>query len=421
MDANQSWIGDVAILSEKLHREAWLNTFWAKYGGFADISRDDNGNPRYSASGKPIEILEDFVQEGRDNMMLPLVSDLTGSPVFGDSELEGTGEEMVLKWMMVFINQYRKAVMQRSGQMAEQRELLLKLYNEALPQLKKWFSKYMNQLIFQTFYEGASENLTKSTAYDGLGLYKRYHPNWYYASGTGSVALTALGTEKSTKTAANITTASAAVYAATSEMTMKTLRAMRIKAMDLLIPQIVDEDSFKFWGLLIHPQTGSALKSDSEYYNAVNSAYSREQLKHPMLNGAVGFVEGFAIFEDIAGIRMWDDANEALFGSDFATFIKPSALTTANYKNRNSIVFGNQAIGKGVAKKLHFTKEINDHENTIEIGGAIIEGYNRIEHFAEADAGKVSGDAFYTNTTGGIASGLAALNQSSMIVMTYDE
>ena len=75
-------------------------------------------------------------------------------------------------------------------------------------------------------------------------------------------------------------------------------------------------------------------------------------------------------------------------------------------------------MGHAVGKDLHFTKEIDDHENTVEIGGAVIHGFNRPDYFVEADAFEASGDAFRKDTTGGVASGLTAINQSSAILMT---
>ena len=87
----------------------------------------------------------------------------------------------------------------------------------------------------------------------------------------------------------------------------------------------------------------------------------------------------------------------------------------------NAIAFGKNAIGKGVARDLHFTNEVDDHENTIEIGGAVINGYQRNEYFAEGDATTGSGDAFYRdNATVADAAALAAENTSSLIFSTRD-
>ena len=163
METSQTWIANVAILNKLLAKESWFNTFWAKFSGNVDISNDDNGNPVYRPSGKPIEILSDYIAQGRDNMLIPFLSDLSGSPVFGDTVLKGTGEDQTMKWLRSFVNQYRKAVMKRSGQMSEQRQKLYKLYDQARPQMARWFTKWENQAIFQTFYYGVSPNLSEGT------------------------------------------------------------------------------------------------------------------------------------------------------------------------------------------------------------------------------------------------------------------
>ena len=65
-------------------------------------------------------------------------------------------------------------------------------------------------------------------------------------------------------------------------------------------------------------------------------------------------------------------------------------------------------------------REVDDHENVIEIGAGEIVGYNRADFAAEDDAGDGSGDLFYKNTTGGVASALTVTNQSSALLMTTD-
>ena len=60
MESSQSWIANVEILNSLLRKESWFNTFWAKFSGNVDISQDDNGNPVYTPSGNPIEVLNDY-------------------------------------------------------------------------------------------------------------------------------------------------------------------------------------------------------------------------------------------------------------------------------------------------------------------------------------------------------------------------
>ena len=424
METSQTWIANVEIINAQLAKESWYNTFWAKFSGNVDLSTDDNGNTVYKPSGQPINIMNQFIQEGRDNMLIPFLSDLTGSPVYGDTVLKGTGEDQSMKWLRTFVNQYRKAVMKKSGSMSEQRQKIYKLYEAAKPQLSRWFAKWENQAIFQTFYEGVSPNLSQGTNSDGLGLVRRYHPNWWVNDGG---ALTSIGTSGTTKTNAQLDAAigKTASDDATTDtgMTAAILHALRVKCMELRIPQMTTKSGHPFWCIVMHPASASALMQDSNYKSAVQAAYTGKMLDEPELIGAVGYFAGFAIYEDIVGIREWDEAGY-FFGATTSARLDPTAVTLAAGSDRiyNHIVFGKNAIGKGVARDLHFTNEVDDHENTIEIGGAVINGYQRNEYFAEGDATLGSGDAFYrANAAAADGAALAAENTSSLIFTTEDD
>ena len=423
MESSQSFIANVEILNSLLRKESWYNTFWAKFSGNVDISSDDNGNTVYTPSGNPMEILSDYVAQGRDNMLIPFLSDLTGSPVYGDTVLKGTGEDQSMKWLRAYCNQYRKAVMKKSGSMSEQRQKVFKLMDEARPQLAKWFTKWENQSIFQSFYEGVSPNLSIGTASDGLGLVRRYHPNWYINDGA---VLTAVGTEKSTKTNAELdaaigTTAAGAADADTA-MTAGLLRQLRVKCMSLKIPHMETVDGNQFYCIVMHPSQLASLQSDTDYKESQRYGFMGSGgAKMPEMTGMAGYYAGFCIFEDIVGIREWDEAGY-FFGSTVSSRFEDSAVTlhADNAKRvRNAIVFGKGAMGKAIAEDLHFTSEIDDHANTIELGGAVINGYNRAEYYVEGDALEVSGDAFYKgNSSSADAAALAAINTGSLIIAT---
>ena len=413
METSQTWIANVAILNKLLAKESWFNTFWAKFSGNVDISSDDNGNNVYRPSGNPIEMLSDFVAQGRDNMLIPFLKDLTGAPVYGDTVLKGTGEDQTMQWLRSYVNQYRKAVMKRSGQMSEQRQKLYKLYDEARPQLARWFTKWENQAVFQAFYEGVSPNLSTATGSDGLGIVKRYHPNWWYLSAADT--LTAVGTDGNLKSAGELDTAAAAADNP-FKMSAASLQNLRLKCMTKKIPQMSTAGGYPYWCLVMHPKQLLDLQQDTVYYGAQREAYSGKTLAMPEFSGAAGVYAGFMIYEDIVGIRAWDDAAGAknFFGTTMAT--RFAATAGDNY---NAIVFGKSAMGKGIAKDLHFTSEIDDHANTIEVGGAVINGYNRNEYYDEDDAKEESGDAFYKNQSSEtVAASLTATNQSSLILMT---
>ena len=427
MESSQSWIANVEILNSLLRKESWYNTFWAKFSGNVDISQDDNGNPVYTPSGNPIEVLNDYVAQGRDNMLIPFLSELSGSPVYGDTVLKGTGEDQAMKWLRAYCNQSRKAVMKKSGSMSEQRQKVFKLMDEARPQLARWFTKWENQAVFQSFYEGVSPNLSAGTASDGLGLARRYHPNWYVNDGG---VLTTIGSEKTLKTNAQLdaaigTTAATAPTCDTG-LTAAILRSLRTKCMALKIPQMETADGHRFWCLVVHPAQLAGLQADSDYKNAQRYGFMGSGgSKMPELHGMAGYYSGFAIYEDIVGVREWDEAGY-FFGSTVSSRFDASEVTlhsdAGGVRVYNAVVFGKNAVGKAVAEDLHFTSEVDDHANTVELGGAVINGYNRADFFAEADALEDSGDAFYKNQSAAHDSAaLSCVNQSSLIFSTTDE
>jgi hypothetical protein len=423
VEANQSFLANVAILEEKMAREAWYRSFWAGFAGIVKVSTetDENGNiiKNFTPSGMPIEILNSPLEVGRDNMLIPLLKSLTGEPVYGDGLVSGTGGEQGLYWLRAYVNAISKAVIKESGTMSTLRTKLYRLYEKAKPQLVDYFAKVENMNVFRTFYEGLSANLSAGENDDGLGLVTRYHPNWYYISSVTAPALTAVGTEKYFKTAANLDTAVSAL-STTGYWTKKALYAARVKAMELKIAPCLTKDNKAFWPLIMSPHSLNKLKADSTFVAEMNSAYTSKMREHPGLSGIVAFSEGFAIFEDLVGVRAWDTTNDNLFGTTFATATEPPS-STLTASNLNAIVFGRQAIVKGVASSLRFTQEESNHKKVVEIAGEVVNGYNRNDFVDNDDAGESSGDAFYKrNATATVSSALAAVNQSSMIIMSDD-
>jgi len=416
----QTAIENLAILEKRMQKESWYNTFWNKFSGDVQVLNDDNGQKDFKLSGKPIEILTQFIEEGRDNLLLPFLADLTGDPVYGDGVLKGTGESMANKWARVYINQTRKAVWKREGKMSEQRQKSLKMFEQAMPLLSRWFTKLWNQEVARAYYEGLSHNLSASKAAHGDGIYKRYHPNFYGATGVGSVGvLKVAGTEGQTPTAAELDTAVGLVAGLT--MTAKLLQAWRIKLLQLRIPQMIVQGGYKFYPILMHPSSIAKLMNDSTFLGAQRAAFTGKMLELPELSGAQYIYNEFAIFEDIASVRGWDDTTGGFFGDDESNPTSYEFNPTAIVDNTCSIVFSNSSMARGVASRLQFTEETDDHGNTEEIGGAVIDGFNRVEWAAEANVVETTGGLYYKDTTGGVASGIAVHNQSSAILMTDDE
>ncbi len=402
MEATHSHKLNVAILDKELQRETWYNTFWSRFAGFVDID-DDNGNVKKVPSGKPIEVLSEFIQEGRDNMLTPFLDDIDVTPVYGNTVLKGTGAEKTLKYLRTYVNQWRGAVQAKSGTMSNQRTKMYNLIEKSKPLLARWNSKNENAMVGQAFYEGASLNLTSGTADDGIGLVRRYHPNFYINDGA---ALTAAGTEYYTKTNAQLDTAATNCDTA---MTCDILMELRLKMLELKIPQIVTKNGFKFWAMVVHPKQMNDLLADTQFtqYNAGHPQNNTDGMS-PMLAGVLGYYAGFAFFEDIVAVRSWD-ATDLFAGGN--GWLEPHDAGT----DYCAITFGNSAIGKGIAEPLHFTSEVDDHGNVIEIGSAVVNGYNRADFATSANESTIFSSG---NASASDVASTELLNNSSLILMT---
>ena len=418
MLAEQDFIQNVAELNEDMHRESWYGTFFHAFVGDVTVINDPSGKPLPTPSGMPIERLTGFTEANSDNMLIPFEKDLIGPPVFGDIVAKGTGEDQDFRWLRSYVNQIRKVVKAQSGKMSDFRARKLRLIESAKPKLIKWWSKYINQDIYRAIYEGLGSNLSGSKDYDALGVYRRYHPNIYVNDGG---VLTVVGTEKAFTTAAQLDTG---VTAADTKFSVSIVRSLAVKCLQLKIEKIelkTGDKSYQFWAMIVHPNQLKSLKNDTDYEDAINSAFNAQKVDHPMLNGAVCEIEGFVLFSDIVGIRGWDDATGRFFGDDDTNPINSMFEPTTVVDNYCAIVFGNQAVGFGVVDSLSFGDEVDDFANVKEVAGIMIYGANRANFVTEALAKETSGGMFYKNTTGGVVADTACINDSSLILMTDEQ
>lgn len=421
MDASQTHKLNVAILSRKMAEEAWYNTYFSRLAGTMTINDANGMRTRVPAPNAVIQMMRDFVQEGRDNMLMPMELDLVAEGTYGDAWLKGTGEDLQLKYLQIYINQHRKAVNKLSGKMANQRLKIYNMMERAKPALVRWWAKTINQAIAQTIYEGVSPNLSAGTNDEGLGLVYRMHPNWYCAntSTTDKTPLKIGATAKKTKVASDFT--NYLTSALVGGMSGKTLMGLNeLITSELLIDKILTESGDPFWLMLVTPEAFTALKRDAEVYRTQDAAFNTHLMKHPALSGKqMIYFDGFAIIPDPIAVRRIKTASTNpsadLAGTD--GWMKPQAKAT--YTISNNIVLGANALGMGLADPLQFTEEKDDHGNVIEIGSNQIYGFNRCDFFSEADSG--SSYAFNKgNATKTISGAYDAVNQSSMIFSTEE-
>lgn len=423
MEATQTHKLNVEVLSIRLAKEAWNATFFANLAGFMKNKNTNRNDVHEPAPNVVIQVMRDFISQGRDHMIMPMIKPLTEPGVFGDSTLLGTGEDMALRYLRIYINQHRKAVNKLSGKMSDQRLASYNLMKQAMPGLIDWWAKTENQAIAQAIYEGMSPNLTNGTNVDGLGVSKRFHPNMYI-HGSASPAdgqITAVGTEYYTKTAAEIKTmiTNARCVKASANM----LEELRILcSSNLLIEPIVTAGGAPFWIMLVHPRTFKALRADSTIRSDNNAAYTSELAKHPALSGRnFLYYAGFCVVEETMAVRSIQSATDTPELDLAAGDLREGWLLPATQSSTSlygSIILGRNALGKGIASPIAYTEEITDHGNVIELGSNTIYGYNRAEYFESADEASVFTKANATATV--LTTAYKAKNQSSAIVFSED-
>lgn len=409
---------NLPILNAKLAKMAWYNTFWAKLAGFQEITRTNGIRQTNPATNVIVQGLRDFVEQGRDNMLMYMLLPISEPGVYGDSWLKGTGEQMNMKYSQVFINQWRKAATKMSGRMNYQRIKVLNLMEEVQPALSEWWSKTYNGAFFQTIYEGVSPNLSAGTKDNGLGMVRRAHPNQYYHSADG--VLTAVGTAKNTKTATELTTALASSPKKASAKMLAELRI--VLSTELLIEPIVHNGG-EFWLMLVAPDVLKQLKQDSTIISAQNSAFMGQLASFPAFQGRdFVYYDGICAVEERIGVR--NVPINTTFGSldtffgllyDKGYFLPPARFTDSSKAYAN-IVLGRDALAYGIAQDLEYTVEVDDHENVIEIGSQGIMGVNRLEYFNDSvmstvyARGNVNPAEYNVSTP--------VINQSSAIIYT---
>lgn len=419
MEVSQTHKLNLAILATEIAEEIWHKMSWGGVVGHTTVTKQKNGQKDYGTMGAtPISVVRDFVEEGRDNMLLPFLNRLTGSAVFGDTQVKGTGEEQSLRYTRTYINQWRKAALQMSGRMSNQRVKMYNLPEKVKRQLMTWVAEYINSLITQSFYKGVSENLYSGTVEDGLGLDVRYHPNTYVHK-TSDGTITAAGTEFYTKTAAEYL---AEAYTATSLVASAKMLAEFSTICRLnRFNQVTNEGGQDFWLLKVHPRVMKALMADSTINTTANAAYAQTLMKHPMIgNQQILYYMGFAITEDLLACRSMD-ANGKLastttdgIGRTVNPWIMPQAGNANGTYPCLLVGDGAMAMGMGGDQDLYITYEVDDHENVKEIAVGQISGVNRVEQFSSADEASVyvTGNASET-----VAPAKYAENTSSAILL----
>ena len=425
---DNDYLSNIAILAEQIQKEAWYDTHWAALAGFTNVARADKDlySPySYKISGKPIEILKNFSpQGGSDHILMPFGRRPTINPVFGNEIVKGTGNEASKYWLRAFVNVVRGAVKPKSGLLSEYRTNPLGFMKDAKPDLVEFWAQYYNQDIYRAFYEGIGLNLstgiyaadTDCDYEQGLGIKKRYHPNWVVYDADG--AIVDVGVAGKCKTTDQLDAAVGTIVGEDQPTVMdaKALKLLATKLKYKKIPKIITIGGKKYWKIIMHTKQLEDLENDTTYQNAVNTAYTGTKGDHPELNGLISTYRGFAIYEDLVGIRSWNVDNGHLFGTGAADTFQTSLIPVGvDENNYNAIVVGNSAIGLARPRGISFTQEVDDHEAIVELATTSIFGANRVDICTATLVDTVFARG---ETSADVVDATAMENTSSLVFMT---
>ena len=388
---------NIGILNARLRQQLKEEIFWSRFAGYTEVKMDSMGRKEYMPSGQPIEILNDFVNEGMDFMLVPMLLELTGAGIYGDKQLEGNEEAQDLYYNKVYINQVRNGI-RSGGKMSNQRVKTLNLLKAREPQLRRWLARVRDIQIAKTFYEGWSPHITATAANGGLYINsgaQRHHPN-FFTAGSSTVSQVTWNATDATYNSSIDAALDGLTDTSGDYLSIGVVEAMRVEVQKLNIKPMVTKDGYEFYPWVIHPNQGKQLRSDSDWKAAYQNAAKLMSKENPLFTGAMGEYAGFVFYERLLGVM------GATASADTVTYGATNPLSAVDTNPKKcSIIFGSGAIQTGVAAKPFVKRGYYDYEN---IDGVSI--------------GTICGDARgeYVDST---SSKTAIINQSSCIVATY--
>ena len=413
-----------ALLAKKMEMAAWVELpMWNDFIGFIgnedgrypkSVSLGSSETKRLKPTGKPIEVLTNFMHEGSATMDIPVLNPLTEKPIYGDKQLLGTEETRKITYKTATINQVRKGVKLRDGRMSEQYlkkpEVQRDLMTGAQADLSDFFRRWNGYQPYAAFHQRYAEHITAPVIDGGLGYTAQSHPNFFVAGYTGTATgqVTFSNTKATYET--NVSTALATLTDTTSDyFSTNTIEAAAFHASKLKIRRVkVSGVNEPVYCMVISPAQAVQLMRDSKWLTGQYYAAERGDQNRLFTGILIGVYRGVAIFVDQnnPGCKISGD-------TDY-----DAARGTVNYGNSNpysdpidasprklAILFGASAVVAGYASPLGFEQEVWDYKNKKTEGGQMIVGFERADIYDT--------DGYY-GTAGNFKE-----NTSSLVIATY--
>lgn len=368
-----------------------------------------------NATGKPLEILQDFQHMGGISMDIPIFYPLTGKGVSGQISLVNKGERPKLAVLQVAINQQRHAFLQQDNKMSRQilqsPGMVRQLMRRANDYLGDWFNRWLSYQPYLAFLEGASENLTKTAINGGLAVSKASHMNIYVA-GNGKVTFS---NTKATYEAA-VASALGGLTDTSSDWFGTTFLENLVYVAShshRIIPLKVN--GMNLYPVIISDAAAKQLQADDDWNDRYLNAAERSLAENPLFSGKIAGIYGGALViidETVPSAYVTGDgeysttratsgdASGVCYGTEDSSYDPDyMAIPVDTGARKPAILFGKSAQCVGVANDLSFEEEVSDFRQKIEIGADMIIGFQRSDILDKDNYFGISGDYRYENVS----------------------
>jgi len=306
----------------------------------------------------------EFVSEGRDSMIMPLMRRLKNEATIGDKQMLGSEETQKTETTEVRINVTKHAV-RSPGRASRQRSKKLKLFQQARPQLGQWYGLETDFEVYGALYEGVSRNVSAAKVDGGLGFTQDYtsHPNFYVLgidnanAPQGEVLFddTPATYETNVGTAVNDMIVAGAGAA----------NAFSLQALDRLIPFIENNEiepinvgNDRMYVALLHTNTWQqAAEADAQWWKLLETIGVRGD-ENPIFTGAKGIYKGQFIIHvspHVHGVTR--PSTTPVYG----TTTRHSVFDTKDIKA--NLILGRGAVNMAMGEELQFNEETIDYGN----------------------------------------------------------
>jgi len=335
-----------------------------------------------------IMMKREFVQQGRDSIVMGLMRRLRGAAIFGDKQQLGKEETQVTLDTEVRINVTKHAV-RSAGRASRQRGKRLQMFQKARPQLGQWFGLETDFETFAAIYEGVSRNVSTAKVDGGIGFSSTFtsHPNFVVVGIDNANAPLGLVLFNDTPATyeVNVGTAITDLIAAGLGSTT----AFDLQVLDRLIPVIEDLEiepinvgNDNFYAVVLHTNSWQqAAEAENQWWKLLENIGNRG-MENPIFEGSKGIYKGMFIIH----------TSPHVFGAVTTATLPVYGVTTPHSAlDQNpvkcNLILGNGAVNHAVGEDLQFNEETIDYGNFQGVQSHEIWGMARADWTSDLQAG----------------------------------